>query len=45
VYVEDDDGEEVCLLEYVPLPPDDDADEAVAALSAEWSAEQEPVGS
>jgi hypothetical protein len=40
VYVEDSEDGDVCLLEFVPLAPDDDADEAVAALSATYGAER-----
>jgi hypothetical protein len=39
--VEDVEGTDVCLLDLIPLAPWDDPDEAVAALSAEWSTRAE----
>jgi hypothetical protein len=40
VYVEDTEDGDVCLLEFVPLAPDDDVEEAVVALSATYAAER-----
>jgi hypothetical protein len=40
VFVEDTEDSDTILLEFVPLAPDDDADEAVAALSATYGVEQ-----
>ena len=40
VHVEDTEHGDVCLLQFVPLAPGDDADEAVAPLSPTYAAER-----